>query len=68
MNKNLRTVKMTVTAQTLHHLQRMAALGGWGEKDIGRVVDKLVRTHQAQQRRCCAGEEKYKNEGGQENA
>jgi hypothetical protein len=22
----------------------MAAMNGWGEKDLGRVIDKLVRT------------------------
>lgn len=42
--KNLRRVSVVVTAQTLYHLNHMAALNGWGEKDIGRVIDKLVRT------------------------
>lgn len=44
MSKNLRTTKMTDTAQTLYHLRRMAVMSGWDERDIGRVVDKLVRT------------------------
>lgn len=44
--KNLRRVSVVVTAQTLHHLNHMAAMNGWGEKDLGRVIDKLVRTLQ----------------------
>jgi hypothetical protein len=24
----------------------MAAMNGWGEKDLGRVIDKLIRTLQ----------------------
>lgn len=42
--KNLRRLNIVVTAQTQYHLEAMAAANGWGEKDIGRVVDKLVRT------------------------
>lgn len=42
-NKNLRRISVVVTAQTLYHLHQMAAMNGWGEKDIGRVIDKLVR-------------------------
>lgn len=42
--KNLRRINVVVTAQTLHHLEEMAATNGWGEKDLGRVVDKVVRT------------------------
>ena len=42
--KNLRRINIVVTAQTLHHLEAMAAANGWGEKDLGRVVDKLIRT------------------------
>jgi hypothetical protein len=42
--KNLRRINIVVTAQTLGHLESMAAANGWGEKDLGRVVDKLVRT------------------------
>ena len=41
--KNLRRVSVVVTAQTLYHLNHMAAMNGWGEKDIGRVIDKIVR-------------------------
>lgn len=44
--KNLRRVSVVVTAQTLYHLNHMAAMNGWGEKDLGRVIDKLVRTMQ----------------------
>ena len=42
--KNLRRVSVVVTTQTLYHLNHMAAMNGWGEKDLGRVIDKLVRT------------------------
>ena len=42
--KNLRRVSVVVTAQTLYHLHHLAAMNGWGEKDLGRVIDKLVRT------------------------
>ena len=48
--KNLRRVSVVVTAQTLYHLNHIAALNGWGEKDIGRVIDKLVRTLQIDQK------------------
>ena len=39
--KNLRRVSIVVTAQTLYHLNRLAAMSDY--KEIGRVVDKLVR-------------------------
>lgn len=42
--KNLRRISVVVTAQTKHHLCGMAAQNGWGEKDLGRVIDKLVRS------------------------
>ena len=42
--KNLRRISVVVTAQTLYHLCEMAAQNGWGEKDLGRVIDKLVRS------------------------
>ena len=42
--KNLRRISVVVTAQTKYHLCGMAAQNGWGEKDLGRVIDKLVRT------------------------
>ena len=32
--KNLRRVSVVVTAQTLWHLNKMAAMNGWGEKAI----------------------------------
>lgn len=41
--KNLRRITIVISAQTLWHLLRWAAFFGWGEKDLGRVVDKLVR-------------------------
>jgi hypothetical protein len=42
--RNLRRLSIVVTAQTLYHLRWLAAMNGWGEKDIGRVIDKLVRS------------------------
>ena len=39
--KNLRSIKCNVTAQTLYHLQMMAAI--IGTNDLGRVIDKLTR-------------------------
>ena len=48
--KNLRRVSVVVTAQTLYHLNHMAAMNGWGEKDIGRVIDKLVRAMQIEKK------------------
>ena len=42
--KNLRRISVVVMAQTLYHLNQLAAMNGWGEKDLGRVIDKLVRT------------------------
>lgn len=44
-NKNLRTIKIIVNSQTLYHLQMLAAMAGWGEKDLGRVVDKLTKAY-----------------------
>lgn len=45
MSKNKkRRVGMTITAQTFYHLKDMA--DACGHRDIGRVVDKLVREHQ----------------------
>lgn len=46
--KNLRRVSIVVTAQTLWHLRHLAALSGWGEKDLGRVIDKIIRERSAQ--------------------
>lgn len=39
--KNLRRISTTVTAQTEHNLHKLAA--EMGTKNIGRVIDKLVR-------------------------
>ena len=49
-NKNLRGVSIVVTAQTLYHLNELAAMNGWGEKDIGRVIDKIIRTLQIERK------------------
>lgn len=39
--KNLRRISIVVTAQTKGNLERLAAVAGY--KEVGRVVDKLVR-------------------------
>ena len=39
--KNLRRLSVLVTAQTLHNLERLAAMDG--SRNLGRVVDKLTR-------------------------
>jgi len=48
--KNLRRVSVVVTTQTLYHLNHMAAMNGWGERDLGRVIDKLVQTLRVDQK------------------
>lgn len=48
--KNLRRISIVVTAQTLYHLRHMAAVNGWGEKDLGRVIDKVIRTYRTDMR------------------
>ena len=40
-NKNLRRIHTTVSSQTLYHLENMRKFSGY--KDIGQVIDKLVR-------------------------
>lgn len=43
--KNYRRVSVVLNSQTLYHLERLAAVSGYG-KNIGRVIDKLVREKQ----------------------
>lgn len=43
VKKNLKRVNVVVTKQTHWKLCQWAAFMGYGEKDIGRVIDKLVR-------------------------
>ena len=40
-NRNLRRIHTTVSSQTLFHLENMRKFNGY--KDIGQVIDKLVR-------------------------
>lgn len=54
--KNLRRISVVVTAQTKWHLERLAALAGYGEKDLGRVIDKIIRAN------CADKAERRKNE------
>lgn len=46
--KNLRRISIVVTAQTEWHLKKLAAMAGYKEKDLGRVVDKLIRANRAE--------------------
>lgn len=39
--KNMRRIRLLVTAQTAYHLEELAKICGY--KEQGRVVDKLVR-------------------------
>lgn len=39
--KNMRRLNTLVTSQTLYHLQRLADMDG--NRNVGRVIDKLVR-------------------------
>ena len=39
--KNMRRIRLLVTAQTAYHLEELARICGY--KELGRVVDKLVR-------------------------
>lgn len=45
--KNLRRISITVSSQTLYHLENMRCLCGY--KDIGQVIDKLVREKRVSQ-------------------
>lgn len=40
-NKNLRRLSVLVNSQTEYHLYQLAQMAGY--KEIGRVIDKLVR-------------------------
>ena len=42
--KNLRRLDCRVTAQTAYHLNELRKICGY--KEVGMVVDKLVREHQ----------------------
>lgn len=39
--KNMRRIRLLVTAQTAYHLEELAKVCGY--KELGRVVDKLTR-------------------------
>lgn len=43
IKKNLRRFSVVTTKQTYWKLCHWAADAGWGEKDIGRIIDRLVR-------------------------
>ena len=46
-NKNRRRISVLVSSQTLYHLENMAQF--CGHKDLGRVIDKLVREKRVDQ-------------------
>lgn len=48
---NLCKISITVRKQTAFHLEQMSSACG-GKKDLGRVVDKLVRQHQLSLKSC----------------
>lgn len=48
--KNLRRMEALVASQTLYHLYEYAAMAGYG-KNIGKVIDKLVRAKDLELRR-----------------
>lgn len=48
--KNLRRIEALVASQTLYHLYEYAAMAGYG-KNIGKVIDKLVRAWALEMRR-----------------
>lgn len=41
--KNLRRVSLVINSQTLWHLKKLAAEAGYSDRELGRIVDKLVR-------------------------
>ena len=47
--KNLRRLNTLVTGQTYWHLCRKAAAAGYSEKELGRIIDKMSRTEQAEE-------------------
>lgn len=49
IKKNLRRTSVVITKQTYWNLCRWAAAAGWGEKDIGRIIDKLARERALQE-------------------
>lgn len=49
IKKNLRRTSVVITKQTYWNLRRWADAAGWGEKDLGRIIDKLVRERAIQE-------------------
>ena len=45
MDKNIRRVTISVTAQTLHHMTTQA--GGNDRRALGQVVDRMMRDNRA---------------------
>ena len=53
--KNLRRLSVLVTAQTAYNLIKLAQMAGYKEKDIGKVIDKLVRDRMIEIKRTSGG-------------
>ena len=53
--KNLRRLSVLVTAQTAYNLIKLAKMAGYKEKDIGKVIDKLVRDRMIEIKRTLGG-------------
>lgn len=52
IKKNLRRTSVVITKQTYWNLRRWADAAGWGEKDLGRIIDKLVRERAISESTC----------------
>lgn len=59
--KNLVSVRVKITEKTLYHLNNMAQNAGY--KNIGRVIDKLVREKRISLRSSINGEFEAQNGG-----
>lgn len=46
--KNLRRVSLVINSQTLWHLKKLAAEAGYSDRELGRIVDKLIRERAAE--------------------
>lgn len=53
--KNMRRMSVLVTAQTAYNLIKLAQMAGYKEKDIGKVIDKLVRDRMIEIKRTSGG-------------
>lgn len=52
IKKNLRRTSVVITKQTYWNLRRWADETGWAEKDMGRIIDRLVRERAISESTC----------------